>query len=127
MSDARHDVVIIGGGPGGYAAALYGAGIGLDIGLVEMRRLGGTCLIEGCGNLVAGQMLRQLNNRVTVLRRISMSQPGRLPQTLAELDAIVAAIEQGDADQAARLSAEHVQKASQGVLRAMAEKAGPAS
>src|SRR5256885_6129763 len=43
-------------------------------------------------------MLRQLNNRVTVLRRISMSQPGRLPQTLAELDAIVAAIEQGDAD-----------------------------
>ena len=47
--------------------------------------------------------------------------------TLAELDAIVAAIEQGDADQAARLSAEHVQKASQGVLRAMAEKAGQAS
>ena len=46
---------------------------------------------------------------------------------MAELDAIVTAIEQGDADQAARLSAEHVQKASQGVLRAMAEKAGPAS
>ena len=83
-------------------------------------------LIEGCGNLVAGQMLRQLNNRATVLRRISMSQPGRLPQTLAELDAIVTAIEQGDADEAARLSAEHVQ-VSQGVLRAMAEKAGPAS
>jgi DNA-binding GntR family transcriptional regulator len=55
-----------------------------------------------------------------------MSQPGRLPQTLAELDAIVAAIEQGDAEKAARLSAEHVQKAGQGVLRAMDGKATPA-
>jgi DNA-binding GntR family transcriptional regulator len=54
------------------------------------------------------------------------SRPGRLPQTLAELDAIVAAIEQGDAEKAARLSAEHVQKAGQGVLRAMDGKATPA-
>ena len=30
------DVVIIGGGPGGYAAALYGAGLGLNIAMVEM-------------------------------------------------------------------------------------------
>jgi DNA-binding GntR family transcriptional regulator len=56
----------------------------------------------------------------------SEAQPGRLPQTLAELDAIVAAIEQGDAEKAARLSAEHVQKAGQGVLRAMDGKATPA-
>ena len=68
-------------------------------------------LVEGCGNLVAGQMLKQLNNRVTVLRRISMSQPGRMPQTLAELDAIVTAIEKGDAQTAAALCGAHVQKA----------------
>ncbi len=43
-----HDVVIIGGGPAGYAAALYGAAAGLDIGLVEYRRIGGTCLHVGC-------------------------------------------------------------------------------
>ncbi len=77
-------------------------------------------LIEGCGNLVAGQMLKQLNNRVTVLRRISMSQPGRLPNTIKELDAIVTAIEHGDGDTASRLCAEHVQKASDNVLRSMA-------
>ncbi len=47
-TDAHHDVIVIGGGPGGYAAALYGAGIGLDIGLIENNVLGGTCLNVGC-------------------------------------------------------------------------------
>ncbi|MDH0863154.1 GntR family transcriptional regulator [Mitsuaria sp. GD03876] len=76
-------------------------------------------LVEGCGNAVAGQMLRQLNNRVTVLRRISMAQPGRLPNTLRELDAIVTAIEQRDSALAARLCGEHVRQAVENVLRSM--------
>ena len=42
------DVVIIGGGPGGYAAALYGASAGLDIAMVEKDKVGGTCLNVGC-------------------------------------------------------------------------------
>ncbi len=42
------DVVIIGGGPGGYAAALYGASAGLNIALIEKNRIGGTCLNVGC-------------------------------------------------------------------------------
>jgi DNA-binding GntR family transcriptional regulator len=79
-------------------------------------------LVDGCGNLVAGKMLRQLNNRVTVLRRISMAQPERLPYTLQELNAIVSAIERGDGEAAARLSAAHVQKAGENVLRSMEHK-----
>ena len=43
-----HDVVIIGGGPGGYAAALYAHNFGLSVALVEKERVGGTCLIRGC-------------------------------------------------------------------------------
>ena len=47
MSD-NYDVAIIGGGPGGYAAALYGASAGLNIAMIEMNKIGGTCLHVGC-------------------------------------------------------------------------------
>jgi dihydrolipoamide dehydrogenase len=42
------DLVVLGGGPGGYAAALYGASAGLKIAVVEEQRVGGTCLHRGC-------------------------------------------------------------------------------
>ncbi len=43
-----YDVVILGGGPGGYAAALYAHNFGLSVALVEKDRVGGTCLLRGC-------------------------------------------------------------------------------
>jgi dihydrolipoamide dehydrogenase len=43
-----HDLVVIGGGPGGYAAALYGAAAGLSVAVVEKDKVGGTCLHRGC-------------------------------------------------------------------------------
>ncbi|MGH9153816.1 MAG: dihydrolipoyl dehydrogenase [Acidimicrobiales bacterium] len=44
----QFDIVVIGGGPGGYAAALYAAGAGLSVAVVEKDRVGGTCLHRGC-------------------------------------------------------------------------------
>ena len=50
------DLVILGGGPGGYAAALYGASAGMNIAIVEEQRLGGTCL--NCGCIPAKELLQ---------------------------------------------------------------------
>jgi len=44
----RPQVLVVGGGPGGYVAAIRAGQLGLDTVLVEDGRLGGTCLIRGC-------------------------------------------------------------------------------
>lgn len=74
-------------------------------------------LLEGCGNKVIGEILTQLNNRVSVLRRVSLGSPGRLAQTLLELEDVVQAVERRDAQTAARLAAAHVAKAAE-IVRA---------
>ena len=43
-----YDIAVIGGGPGGYAAAMRSADLGLKTVLVENGELGGTCLNRGC-------------------------------------------------------------------------------
>jgi dihydrolipoamide dehydrogenase len=43
-----HDVVILGGGSGGYACALRASQLGLKVVLIEQDKLGGTCLHRGC-------------------------------------------------------------------------------
>ncbi|MHB1988895.1 MAG: dihydrolipoyl dehydrogenase [Acidimicrobiales bacterium] len=42
------DIVVIGGGPGGYAASLYAGAAGLSVAVVEKEKVGGTCLHRGC-------------------------------------------------------------------------------
>jgi len=48
VTDQHFDLIVIGGGPAGYGAALYGASAGLNIALVERDKVGGTCLHRGC-------------------------------------------------------------------------------
>ncbi|GAN61179.1 dihydrolipoyl dehydrogenase [Acetobacter cibinongensis] len=48
MSKTDFDILVIGGGPGGYVAALRAAQLGLSVGVVEAQHLGGICLNWGC-------------------------------------------------------------------------------
>jgi dihydrolipoamide dehydrogenase len=48
MSEKLYDAVVIGGGPGGYVAAIRAAQLGLEVALVEREHLGGVCLNWGC-------------------------------------------------------------------------------
>lgn len=48
MAERQYDVTVIGGGPGGYVAAIRAAQLGFKVGLVERDKLGGICLNWGC-------------------------------------------------------------------------------
>ena len=45
---AKYDVLVIGGGPGGYVAAIRAAQLGKQVAVVEKAELGGVCLNWGC-------------------------------------------------------------------------------
>src|SRR5436305_13723640 len=48
VADKQFDVVILGGGSGGYAAALRAAELDKSVALIEKDKVGGTCLHRGC-------------------------------------------------------------------------------
>ncbi|MDP1836146.1 MAG: dihydrolipoyl dehydrogenase [Chlamydiales bacterium] len=48
LEERRFDVVVLGGGPGGYPAAIRAAQSGKSVALIEANQLGGTCLNRGC-------------------------------------------------------------------------------
>lgn len=95
--------------------------------LLEVKNAFYAVLLGGCGNRLVAQLLTQLNNRVTLLRRFSLGEPHRLAQTLRELEAVVAAIEAGDAERAGSLCAEHVARAAAVVARQIEAAASPAA
>src|SRR5436305_9701919 len=48
MAETSFDLIVIGGGPGGYVAAIRAAQLGMKTALVEREHLGGICLNWGC-------------------------------------------------------------------------------
>lgn len=79
-------------------------------------------ILRGGGNSVLRDMLRQLQNRVVFLRRTSLSEAGRMPETFIELTAIFEALVARDEQGAAKASIHHVRQASRVALRAIRRK-----
>jgi DNA-binding GntR family transcriptional regulator len=76
-------------------------------------------VLGGCGNEVIRRLIGLLQARVTFLRATSISQPGRAPESLAEMQRLTAALKSGRPDQAEAASAAHVDRAATAVLAAL--------
>lgn len=79
-------------------------------------------LFEGGGNEALRSVTAGLHARVSVLRALSLSVPGRPAQSLQEMRDIVDAVLAGDADAAARACSRHVEEAGRVGLQALAEQ-----
>jgi len=89
----EYDVVIIGGGPGGYVAAIRAAQLGAKVALVEKERIGGTCLNHGC--IPTKTLVRSVEAYVLAKQaaRYGVDISGRIdvnfPQMMARKDEVV--------------------------------------
>jgi len=66
MEQTRYDIVVIGGGTGGYVAAIRAAQLGLKTALVERDKVGGVCLHRGC---IPTKVLLQCADVYTLMQR----------------------------------------------------------
>ena len=95
-------VLVVGGGPGGYVAAIRAGQLGLDTVLVESDKLGGTCLIRGCIPSkafihVAGQFETMRHAAAKPTHGIKLSAPPSLnmAETVAWKETVVAKLNSG--------------------------------
>lgn len=101
------------------------AASGPDILVIKQRFY--RILLDACGNDIVRNMLEMLNNRISILRSMSLSQAGRLAGTVREIREIVEAIERRDADAAHTASLRHVESATSNALQALRQLEAGAS
>lgn len=93
---------------------------GRDV-LLGIKRRFYDVLLRGCRNEYATRMLEQMLNRNSQLRATSLSDPKRLPNTIAEIRRVIDAIERRDAEAAFQACRDHVIAASKVALRLLRE------
>jgi len=73
MSDTEFDLVVVGGGPGGYVAAIRASQLGMKTALVEREHLGGICLNWGCIPTKALLRTSEINHMLGELDEFGLS------------------------------------------------------
>lgn len=86
-----------------------------------------SALMEGAGNVFVKQSLTMLHNRITLLRFTSMTQEGRLKDSVAEIEAIFAAIAARDGARAEQSCRHHIAKAAEVALAVLRRQPQSAS
>ncbi len=91
-SHGEFDVAVIGGGPGGYVAAIRAAQLGARVALIEKARIGGVCLNVGCIATKALAATAELLAAVKAGGTLGVEGPARLDLAgaLSHKDAVVA-------------------------------------
>src|SRR5579859_8075876 len=94
------DVVVIGGGPGGYVAALRAAQLGAKTAIVEKDRVGGTCLVRGCiptkALLQSSELFTQVKDGArfgVVADKVAFDWPAAQQRKSAVVDQLVKGVE----------------------------------
>jgi DNA-binding GntR family transcriptional regulator len=91
--------------------------------VVDLKHKFYAILLDGCGNAYVEQMLGQILNRNMQLRRTSLSVPGRLPQTVAELDQLIDALRRRDEQAAWDATITHVRNAAAVAMAVLSRQA----
>jgi DNA-binding GntR family transcriptional regulator len=76
-------------------------------------------LFEGSGNEIIPNILRTMNARINLLRRVSLASPSRLPESLKEMQSIVSAIKARDENAAFAACLVHVEKSAEVALASL--------
>ncbi len=121
MTLPPHSIAILGGGPGGYEAALVAAQLGADVTVVDSDGIGGACVLTDC---VPSKTLIETSNAMTLLNRsarLGIATGGLATVNAARLyERITDLARAQSADIAARLAAAGIK-----VIRAQGRLAGP--
>ncbi|GGO53450.1 transcriptional regulator, GntR family [Roseovarius pacificus] len=81
------------------------------------------CLVEGANNEALGNCIYMMNSRITLLRATSLKAPGRIKESIKELDILVDALLARDADKAAELARIHIGNAAAAAIPLIEEEA----